>query len=79
MDMECIMAELPLEDPVNRSSHYKGRRYEAIDIIEDFQLNFQLGNAVKYILRCKKKGNKTQDLKKAIWYLERECRNDSNS
>lgn len=65
-------------DPVNHPSHYQGKKFESIDIIEDFDLGFHLGNAIKYILRAGKKGNKVQDLKKAIWYLERECKKDSS-
>ncbi len=65
------------EIPVNwvNPPHYKGKRFESIDIIEDFDLGFHLGNAIKYILRAGKKGDKVLDLRKAIWYLERECAN----
>ena len=59
-------------DMINDPPHYKGNNLQSIDIIEDFQLGFNLGNAIKYILRCDKKGQKTQDLDKAIWYLTRE-------
>src|SRR5262249_2287986 len=45
---------------VNHPSHYKGNKFEAIDIIEDFNLNFNLGNAIKYILRAGKK-NEVED------------------
>lgn len=45
---------------------------ECIDVIEAFSLNFRLGNAIKYILRCDKKGAKKEDLQKAIWYIQRE-------
>lgn len=48
---------------------------EAIDIIEEFDLNFNLGNAVKYLIRSGKKESKVKDLKKAVWYLEREINN----
>lgn len=58
---------------VNHPTHYLGKKLETIDIIEDFQLDFHLGNAIKYILRCGKKGETLQDLRKAIWYLERAC------
>jgi len=58
--------------PFNHPSHYQGQKYEVIDIIEDFELNFCLGNAIKYILRAGKKGDKKEDLRKAIWYLTRE-------
>ena len=65
-----------MSDLVNHPSHYIGRKFESIDIIEDFNLNFCLGNAIKYILRCQKKGNKKQDLEKAIWYIKREIENE---
>jgi hypothetical protein len=63
-------------DFVNQPPHYKSKGgIESIEVIESFELNFNLGNAVKYILRCNKKGNKKQDLEKAIWYLKRELIN----
>lgn len=62
-----------MSDMVNHPPHYKGNTLESIDVIEDFGLGFHLGNAVKYILRAGKKGDKVEDLKKAIWYLQREC------
>ncbi|WP_207654227.1 DUF3310 domain-containing protein [Clostridium sporogenes] len=40
--------------------------------MEDWNLNFNLGNAIKYIARAEHKGNKKEDLEKAVWYLERE-------
>lgn len=57
---------------VNSPAHYQGKRFEVIDIIDDFGLSFNTGNAIKYILRADKKGNQKQDLLKAIWYLEHE-------
>ena len=51
-----------------------GGNYETIDVIEDFQLDFHKGNAVKYILRAGHKGamaNEKEDLQKAISYLRR--------
>lgn len=57
---------------VNSPAHYQGKTFEVIDIINDYGLNFELGNAIKYILRADKKGNKKQDLEKAIWYLNHE-------
>ena len=61
-----------MSDLVNSPQHYQGKGIEAIDVIEAFELNFALGNAVKYILRADKKANKKQDLEKAKWYLEHE-------
>jgi hypothetical protein len=62
-------------DPVNHPKHYQGNKLEVIDIIEDFNLDFCLGNAVKYILRAGKKSdapNRAElDLKKAAWYVNR--------
>lgn len=48
--------------------------YEAIKVIEAWNLGFHLGNTVKYISRAgKKDGNSaTQDLRKAMFYLNRE-------
>jgi len=67
-----VMKEIQEREMVNHPDHYQGNKTEVIDIIEDYDLGFVLGNAVKYILRANKKGNKKQDLQKAVWYLERE-------
>ena len=45
---------------------------EPIDYIESHDLNFNLGNVIKYVSRAPYKGTELQDLKKAKWYLERE-------
>jgi hypothetical protein len=58
-------------DPIS-PSHYKAGGMEAIDVIEAFGLDYHLGNATKYILRAGKKGDRIEDLRKAVWYLERE-------
>ena len=62
-------------DNVNHPAHYGGadNTYEAIKVIEAWNLDFCLGNVVKYISRAgKKEGNSLiQDLEKAKWYLER--------
>ena len=57
---------------VDHPQRYKGKTFEVIDIINDYGLNFELGNAIKYILRADKKGNKKQDLEKALWYINYE-------
>lgn len=61
-------------DEVNRPKHYCDGKIEVIDFIEDKQLNFCRGNAVKYIARAGKKNKSTeiQDLEKAVWYLQYE-------
>ena len=61
-------------DPVVHPEHYQGNGYEVLDIIDDFELNFNLGNVLKYILRAgrKKTELKEEDLEKALFYLKRE-------
>ena len=58
---------------VNHHSHYGGQEdpYEAINVIEAWDLDFHCGSVVKYIARHKKKGHPKEDIDKAIWYLER--------
>lgn len=63
---------------VNHPSHYGGEDnlYEAIKVIEAHNLGFHLGNAIKYILRAgKKTSDPTEDLNKAIFYLNRHIQN----
>jgi hypothetical protein len=62
-------------DPVNHPSHYTVGGIETIDFIEAKGLNYNLGNVVKYMTRADHKGNKVEDLKKALWYLNRELQN----
>jgi hypothetical protein len=64
------------KEMVNHPDHYqfgKNNEYEAIKVIEAWDLDFHLGNTVKYISRAGKKetDKELQDLKKALWYLER--------
>lgn len=61
---------------VNHPSHYNFGTIEVIDVIEDWNLNFNLGNAIKYIARCAYKGHKKEDLEKAKWYIERELKKE---
>ena len=60
------------EEKVNHPSYYNSGKLEAIDIIEDAGMieGFCLGNALKYLLRAKHKGNFKEDLKKARWYID---------
>ncbi len=62
---------------VDHPDHYGGEDnpYEAIKVIEAWELGFNLGNSVKYIARADKKGNRLEDLKKSLWYLNREIQN----
>ena len=60
-------------DNVNHPAHYTDGNIEVIDFIEDKKLGYHLGNAVKYISRSGKKdpGKTAEDLRKAVWYLNR--------
>ena len=64
---------------VNKSpSHYTRGSIEVWDVIRDQDLNYHLGNAIKYICRAGYKNSKADDLKKAIHYLENELEHTSN-
>ena len=65
-------AERKLEDNVFSPKHYTAGKYEVIDVIEDWGLNFRLANTIKYIARHMHKGKPLEDLEKALWYLQRE-------
>lgn len=66
---------------VNHPAHYNSGKIEVIDYIEDQQLDFCLGNVIKYVSRAGKKDpqKKREDLEKALWYLERELGVNKNS
>lgn len=59
-------------DNVNHPAHYKVGGLDTIDFIEAKNLGYNLGNVVKYIARAAHKGNASEDLAKARWYLNRE-------
>jgi hypothetical protein len=63
------------DSPVDHPPHYQCGGMEVIDVIEAYQLGFNLGNVVKYVLRCMAKGKAIEDLKKARWYLDRQIYN----
>ena len=68
-----------MSDAVNHPAHYTAGSIECIDAIESALTPEQFagycrGNAIKYIWRCDRKGG-TQDIQKAIWYLNRAINN----
>ena len=65
----------PKKEKVNSPDHYNTGRVEVIDAIEDWNLGFNDGNAIKYIARHQHKGESIQDIEKAIWYLKRHLDN----
>jgi hypothetical protein len=66
--MVCLMSDMVNHPP--HYSQYKGLKI--IDLVE--QMNFNRGNAVKYIARAgfKASSDEIEDLKKAAWYINRE-------
>lgn len=64
-----------MADVVNHPSHYETGKFECIDVMLETQgvsavKDFCLCNAFKYLYRCKRK-NGLEDIKKAIWYLNK--------
>ena len=58
-------------DVITNPSHYcEGRKYEPRKVIADWDLNFNLGSAVKYLSRAGRKEDAVTDLKKAIQFIE---------
>lgn len=70
LEKEIMITETK-EDIVNDPKHYT-KGIEAIQIIDECDLGFCLGNAVKYIIRCEHKGTPNQDLAKVLWYIAHE-------
>ena len=61
-----------------RPDYYKSGGMEAFDVIDAFDLGFNLGNAFKYIARAGKKNDKIEDLRKAVTYLNREIEKEED-
>ena len=63
-----------MSDMVNHPAHYNKSSIEPIKVIEEWGLNFALGNVIKYLCRDGKKdpAKTIEDLEKAEWYLKRE-------
>ena len=72
----------PTSHDIDHPSHYrKDSGLEAIDAIEAWDLNFNLGNVIKYICRAGLKDNPDgiEDLEKALWYIQRELSSRATS
>ena len=78
--MREMLKKPTMKEAVNNPTHYGGKDnpYEAIKVIEAWELGFNLGNTTKYISRAGKKNpdKKLEDLQKALWYLQREIDNE---
>ena len=70
-ETKLVDAHTEIFDFVNQPPHYKVGGIETIDFIEAKDLDYNLGNAVKYISRAQFKGKLKEDLEKAKWYLDR--------
>ena len=65
-----------MSDSVDHPAHYHseyvhtkcGETIECIDIVR--HMDFDTGNAVKYVWRAGKKGDAVEDIRKAVWYLQ---------
>lgn len=72
--METLMKTWEKKESVNHPEHYGGASnvYEAIKVIDAWNLGFALGNTIKYISRAGKKdqSKELEDLRKALWYLQ---------
>jgi hypothetical protein len=72
-----------MSEQVDHPQHYGGESnpYEAIKVIDVWELGFSLGNTVKYISRAGKKNKEKEleDLKKALWYLQHHIKTLSNN
>jgi len=79
-DMPLLIIDEDENDLVIHPIHYGGKDnpYEAIKVIEAWDVGFNLGNTLKYISRAGKKDNIIQDLEKALFYLDREIQNRKN-
>lgn len=75
--LKSTLKLLSENESINHPEHYGGdNTYEAIKVIEAWNLDFHLGNVVKYISRAgkKDKAKEIEDLKKALWYLDRKIK-----
>jgi len=68
-------------EKINHPQHYNMGKVEPIDVIEDWNLGFHLGNTIKYIARAGHKDPNAmiEDLKKARWYIDRHIQTLENS
>lgn len=74
-DLKGLALREQSRESIDHPEHYlKDSGHEVIDVIEAWRLSFSLGNAIKYIARAGRKNSETreEDLKKALWYIQRE-------
>ena len=76
LDEALQIIEYFKNNSVNHPSHYNKGKIEVVDFIADQKLNFDRGNAIKYVCRAGSKDpdKEIQDLEKAIWYINHEIK-----
>lgn len=76
-NFKLVFGDITTEDPI-KPDYYNDTKITPFDVIDDWELNFYLGNAIKYIKRAgKKEGNsRLQDLKKIREYIEHEIHDE---
>jgi hypothetical protein len=72
VESDLVVKTTHANDTVNHPSHYTYGTIETIDYIEDKGFTYNLGNAIKYISRAGHKIDAIEDLRKAVWYVQRE-------
>ena len=72
-----IKFETSEKEMVDHPSHYN-KGIETIDYIDSWEMNFNTGNVIKYVTRAGYKNDQLEDLKKAMWYLDREIQRIKN-
>lgn len=79
-DIDILFRDITSNIEETRGAYYRGRQIEPIDVIDAFDLDFDLGQVCKYICRAGKKEHEAavKDLLKAAFYLKRAiCRRDA--
>lgn len=66
----------PSESKEDKPKHYQTNSIDVIDLCNEYNINFNLGNVIKYCCRAGKKENEStlKDLKKAKDYLDRQIK-----
>ena len=73
MSLRDKINDLRFTDLTSKPKHYQAK-VDVIDFCKGYDLNFNEGNVIKYISRCKYKDNRLDDLKKALDYVQREIK-----
>ena len=72
-DLRLELPDAFVEYIDTKPKHYQAK-VDVIDFCKGYDLNFNEGNVIKYISRCKYKDNRLDDLKKALDYIQREIK-----